>query len=66
MRTASILKLAGRYDGKREPSLRGTEPRSPGVISPSASAEETAFIARETSWADGPHVFPTRPRCDNG
>src|SRR5208282_6427174 len=33
---------------------------SPGVTSLQASAEATAFIAWETSWADGPQVSPVR------
>jgi len=39
---------------------------SPGVISPRASPEVTASIARETSWADGPLVSPVRPPSIGG
>src|SRR4029077_17581555 len=52
----------------RRQNLQQIETRatSPGVISPPASAEVTASIARETSWGDGPQLFPVRAASIGG
>jgi len=50
-----------RHEGVDHPAILSA---SPGVILPRASAAVTAFIARETSWADGPQVSPVRAPVD--